>query len=72
MNTLQLIEHLSSRGAPDSVLVTIAEELLTGRTWTKSDKCLIGEKNRFSPNGYGLLKYSKSSCFAAKSQKQLD
>ena len=34
MNTLQLIEHLSSRGAPDSVLVTIAEELLTGRTWT--------------------------------------
>jgi hypothetical protein len=33
LSTLQLIEHLSSRGAPDSVLETIAEELLTGRTW---------------------------------------
>ena len=33
LDTLQLIQHLSSRGAPVTALRTIAKELLNGRVW---------------------------------------
>ena len=42
MNTHQLLEHLSSRGAPDIVLETIARELLNGRMWINLLAALTG------------------------------